>query len=163
MPTTWVYDASTRLWSERCELVGGSYDYLPVDQVVSLGGRLYVSSGAKLLEMSKTSYVGIGAELVRERTWPHLIRPNLEVVNYLGLEIACTTGYDGAEGRITLEVSNDGGYLFGTVLAKTLGAVGRRMQRVRWWFLGSSRDRVFRVRVSDPVPVAFHAATVTTR
>ena len=45
-------------------------------------------------------------------------------------------------GNITLECSNDGGYVFGPPLLRTLGAVGRRMAPVRWNFLGAAIDRV---------------------
>jgi hypothetical protein len=130
--------------------------------VIYFDGQHYANAGAIIYRMSRSIYTVGSDPLVRERTWPHLIRPNLEPVSYRGIELACTTGFDGTAGRIALEISNDGGYLFGPALIRSLGAVGRRMQRVRWWFLGTSRDRVFRVRVSDPVPVSFHAATVTT-
>jgi hypothetical protein len=163
MTSTWVFDASTRLWHERCELVLGVYAQSPMNYIVSQDGRFWCSSGAYLLEVRKDKYVGISGPLVRERVWPHLIRPNLEPVSYLGVELACTTGADMAEGRVSLEISNDGGYVFGSPLLRSLGAVGRRMQRVRWLYLGTSRDRVFRLRVSDPVPLTLHAATVNTQ
>jgi hypothetical protein len=162
MPTTWVFDAATRKWHERCDLVSGVFAASRVDQVIYFEGQHYANAGAVIYRLSRSIYTVGSDPLVRERTWPHLIRPNLEPVSYRGIELACTTGFDGASGRIALEISNDGGYLFGPALIRSLGAVGRRMQRVRWWFLGTSRDRVFRVRVSDPVPVSFHAATVTT-
>jgi hypothetical protein len=78
-------------------------------------------------------------------------------VTYRGLELACTSGHGG---NITLEISNDGGFTFGPPLIRSLGAVGRWMQRVRWLMLGAARDRVFRLRCSDAVPLTIHAAAV---
>lgn len=158
--TTWVFDCVTRKWHERCELVNGKYQSLPVEGVVYWLGKHYAIVNAGIYNMRDELYGGVVGELARERTWPHLVHPSAEPVAYRGVEVACLTGYDGVEGRITLEVSNDGGAVFGPPLLRSLGAVGRRMQRVRWLMLGASHDRVFRARVTDNVPVTFYGATV---
>jgi Phage stabilisation protein len=160
MATTWVFDVSTRKWHERCELVAGDYEASRVDMVVYLNGVTYASAGTKLYTMSRSIYTIDGSELPRERTWPHLVKPSMEPVAYRGVELACTTGHDGSEGFVTLEISNDGGYVYGAPLIKSLGAIGRRMQRIRWLMLGASRDRVFRVRVTSAVPVTFHGCSI---
>lgn len=160
MPTTWVWDASTRLWHERCDLVDGDYTALRVDQVIYVNGNHYACSGSVIYKMSRDVYALGSDALSRERTWPHLIKPSMEPVAYRGLEVACTTGHDGSAGQIALEISNDGGYVFGPPLLRSLGAVGRRMQRIRWLMLGASRDRVFRVRVTDAVPLTLHGCTI---
>ena len=57
---------------------------------------------------------------------------------------------------MTLEVSNDGGSVYHAPLQRSLGAVGRRAQRVRWGPLGTCQaggSRVFRLRVTDAVPL----------
>jgi hypothetical protein len=81
----------------------------------------------------------------------------MERVAYRGLELACTTGHGG---NVTLEISNDGGFTWGSPLIRSLGATGQWMQPVRWHMLGSARDRVFRIRCSDAVPFNIHGATV---
>jgi hypothetical protein len=100
-----------------------------------------------------------GRTLVRERTWPHLTQPSMEPISFLGLELAMKTG---SGGSVTLEVSNDGGFTFMAPLLRSLGAIGRWMQRIRWNGLGVSRDRVFRIRCSDDVPFAIHSAAINT-
>ncbi len=155
MATTWVYNAATQQWHEQAELENGEWVPLRTDQVTYFDGEHYATAEAVLYRVGGRA-IG-AAPLVRSRTWPHLVSPSLEPVNYRGLELACTTG---AGGTITLEISNDGGYTFGPPLPRSLGAVGRWMQRVRWMLLGSSRDRVFRLRCSDAVDLTIHAATV---
>lgn len=60
-------------------------------------------------------------------------------------------GVTGAEPKIMLECSNDGGYTYGNQIWSTSGKVGERLARVRWNKLGMSRDRVFRITMTDPV------------
>jgi hypothetical protein len=157
MTTTWVFDAATREWHEQAELVDGEYTALRIEQVSQLGTEQHAIAGEKQYTVDASTYTLGGDVLVRERTWPHLISPSMEPVVYTGLELACTTGHGG---NVTLEISNDGGFNFGPPLLRSLGAIGRWMQRVRWFPLGSARDRVFRLRCTDAVPFNIHGATV---
>jgi hypothetical protein len=94
MTTSWCWDAASKQWHERGELVNGDW----------------------------------------------AIR---------GIEIGCTTGYGG---NVMLRRSPDGGFTWNAWLYRSLGEIGRWMQRVRWLMLGASRDPVFEIRVSDAVP-----------
>ena len=161
--TTWVYDAASKLWHERCELVDGEFDALRVEQVIFIDGCHYAYAADQIYRMARDVYSIAGEPLVRERTWPHLLTPDAEPRTYSVVELQCTTGYDGTEGFITLEISNDGGHVWGSPLIRSLGVVGQRMQRVRWFGLGASRDRVFRVRCTSAVPLSLYAAHVGVR
>jgi hypothetical protein len=142
METTRVWDASVRQWHERGEMVNGEWAPVRVDQLCAIDGQLFASAGNVIYEQHRKFSAYGGDEIVFERTWPHLISPAMEPISYRGLEVACTTGV----GRASLEISNDGGYTFLSPLLRTLGAIGRRMERVRWLGLGTARDRVFRLR-----------------
>lgn len=157
MSTTWVYDCAAKQWHERAEMVAGAWAPLRVDRVVQFAGMHIAACGTKLCKVDPDAYTLDGDPLIRERTWPHLIAPTAEMVGYRSLELACTTGLGG---NVTLEISNDGGSVFGPPLPRSLGAIGRRMERVRWHMLGSSRDRVFRLRCSDAVPFSIYSAQV---
>lgn len=157
MATTWVFNCATREWCEMGELVNGEWTPMRGDFHTFAFGEHYCADGDMLYRIGP-ELNGIDAEpLVRERTWPHLVSPSMETVNYAGIEIGCTTGNGGT---ITLEISNDGGYVYGSPLQKSLGATGRRMQRIRWLMLGSANDRVFRLRCTDAVGFNIHRATV---
>jgi hypothetical protein len=157
MSATWVFDLATREWHERAELVDGAWSALRADHVTYFDGAHYCAIGTKLYRLDRSVYELADGPLVRERTWPHLVEQAFEPISYRGLELACSTGNGG---NVTLEISNDGGSVYGPPLLRSLGATGQRMQRVRWMGLGSSRDRVFRLRVSDAVPFSIHAAAV---
>jgi hypothetical protein len=52
-----------------------------------------------------------------------------------------------------LQYSDDGGDVWIPLPDKSLGALGKRLTRAVWFNLGSSRERVYRCAVSDPVKV----------
>lgn len=156
--TTLVYDAKAKQWHERGEWVDGEWTPLKWRFVTSIGTQFYGGdTDGKLFRVDETLNQISGRTMVRERTWPHLISPELEPVSYKGLEISCKTGYGG---NITLQISNDGGNNFGPALLRSLGTIGRWMQRVRWLNLGSAVNRVFRLRCSDNVPFVIYLASV---
>jgi hypothetical protein len=159
METTWVWDASTQEWAEEAEWTGSNWVPLRTNSVVGFNGGHHALADNKLYRVDSAVATIDGNPMVQERTWPHLMSPGMEPISYRCLELACTTGVDLAA-NLTLEISNDGGYTFGAPLIRYLGAVGRRMQRIRWMPLGSAIDRVFRIRKSSPVPVTLHAAAL---
>ena len=72
------------------------------------------------------------------------------------LEITLNTGsglVGGNEPMVSLELSNDGGNTWEFVANRTIGAYGRRFQRVQWHSLGAAYERVYRATVTEPVPV----------
>jgi hypothetical protein len=52
-----------------------------------------------------------------------------------------------------LYTSDDGGVSFTAVPSRSIGNIGEYQKRAIWCRLGSSRDRVYRAAVSDPVQV----------
>ncbi len=146
MPTTWVYDTSTRQWHERGYLNAGAWAPFPADFITHMDGVQYACNGDTIYTLDGNAIDG--SPMTRERTMPHLFAPSLDPINYKGLELSCSTGEGG---NITLEISNDGGKTFGPPLQRSLGATGRWMQRIRWLGLGTSYDRVFRIRCTDDV------------
>lgn len=161
--TSWVWDASTRMWHERGELSAGEWTASRVEMGAAVDGVQYVAGATKLYKMSRDYSTLAGDDLVRERTWPHIVGEDFEPVRHHALEIRCTTG-ESPEGAITLEISNDGGSVFGPPLRRTLGATGRRVHRVRWMPLGTcpaGGSRVYRLRCSSAVPLTIQGASIT--
>ena len=54
--------------------------------------------------------------------------------------------------QVTLRSSNDGGKTWGNERSVSAGAQGDYRTRVRFRRLGISRDRVFEMSVTDPIP-----------
>lgn len=159
LATTWVYDAAMQQWHERGEW-DSEWQPLRSRLVTAYAGEHFAGDDCGSVVRLDTSVNTLsGRVLVRERTWPHLKQDNLEPISFRGVELAMTTGYGGV---VTLQISNDGGMTFGPMLLRSLGVIGRWMQRVRWLGLGTARNRVFRIRCSDDVPFAIHSAAVDT-
>ncbi len=157
LSTTWVYDAAIQQWHERGEWSAG-WQPLRSRLVTAVGQDHYAGDAdGNIVRLDDTVNNLSDRPLVRERTWPHLIQPSMEPISYLCLELAMTTGHGG---NVTLEISNDGGITFGPMLQRSLGAIGRWMQRIRWNSLGTAVNRVFRIRCSDDVPFGIHSAAV---
>jgi len=66
--------------------------------------------------------------------------------------VGLTTG-QGSDPKIMLEKSDDGGETWQSMPDREFGKRGERLSRAVWHNLGSSRQRVYRAAVSDPVPV----------
>jgi hypothetical protein len=72
----------------------------------------------------------------------------------LQVEFAPGVGLQAGQGvnpQAMLRWSDDGGATFGTEHWTTVGAAGRFKNRAKWRRLGHARDRVYEVRISDPV------------
>lgn len=160
LDTTWVYDAALQQWHERAEWDDG---LLPLRSrlVTSFGTQQFAGDDyGKIVRLDDTVNNLSGRTLKRRRTWPHYIQPSMEPVCYYGLELACTTGR--GNGKINLQISNDGGTTYGPSLERGLGVTGQWMQRIRWLALGASVNRVFSVWMTDDYPFNIHGAAVQT-
>jgi hypothetical protein len=154
---TWAYDVTTGQWHERESLVDGLSKQWRVCDVATVAGTVYVQDAI-------TGSVGIldpdvfaewGGTMRAEWTYPAVYKGNQRVF-HKRLEIVCETGVGLKAGQgeipaIVLSWSDDGGRTWTTAPGRNIGAIGDYRHRVEWHRLGSSRDRVYRCLVSDPV------------
>ena len=158
LDTTWVFDAAHSVWHERGEW-DAEWEPLRSRFVTAFEGEHFAGdSTGSVVRLDSTVYTLNGRTLKRERTWPHMISPAMEPISYFGLELAMRTGHGG--GQVRLEISNDGGASYLSPLTRSLGVVGRWLQKVRWNNLGTSFNRVFRISISDAVPFTLYSASV---
>ena len=61
------------------------------------------------------------------------------------------TSGQGDDPQVMLQMSNDGGHSYGSENWRGAGKLGEYKKRLIWNRLGASRDRVFRIKVTDPV------------
>lgn len=165
--TTWVFDASTGLWHERCYTNEGSFERHRADCHAFGHGKHLVGDYAngKIYELSSTVYSDNGDAITRRRTAPH-ISNSLQRVFYSSMQVDIETGVglDGAattqgyDPQVMLRFSDDGGHTWSNEKWRSIGKIGNRHQRALWQRLGYSRDRVFEVTITDPVKVTFIAA-----
>lgn len=164
---TWVYDLSTGLWHERAYLNQGSlqrhrassYAYPYNTHVVG-----DYSTGA-IYAQSLTTYTDDGNPLARIRVTPHISQDMKRIFHTsIQLDIESGVGLDGgvqgSDPQAMLQWSNDGGHTWSNEHWVSFGKIGQTTQRAYWQRLGRSRNRVYRVMITDPVKVVIIGATL---
>jgi hypothetical protein len=78
----------------------------------------------------------------------------------LGLVNNGTNTMNAVTPQAILRYSDDGGVTFGFPIYAPMGQIGQYYTRARWQQLGCSRDRVFQLTVTDPVPANIVVAMI---
>jgi hypothetical protein len=163
---SWVYDINTQEWHER---ESHGYDHWRAAWVVKCYDRSFVgdTQSGNIGELSPTTYSEWGGPLVREATSAAITNKGREM-QHDRLELELDVGNvplsgQGSAPEIMLDVSDDAGVSFRARSNRSLGATGRYRHRVHWDRNGRSRERVYRFRVSDPVPFVVAASRLDAR
>lgn len=156
--TTWCYDITTGLWHERTFTNDGrqerdraySHAYAYSKHLV---GDYETGS---IYEMSRKYLSDNGDEFICQRTCPHISASGKRLkFPEFQVDMEVGTGIDGLgqgiDPKAMLSFSSDGGYTYGNEMWADIGRIGQRKKRVIWRRLGSARDRVFKLQISDPV------------
>lgn len=149
LSTTLVYDVLTGLWHEWAELVDGDYEPHRADAHLFHGADHVVGdSDGRLYKFDSDVSSNAGDELCRSRVLPNITSPDGKLIRFAELECICdkATG-----GTMLLRWSNDNGATWGSWHQISLGDTGNYKARARKLALGSSRNRVFELRVTDAV------------
>ena len=103
----------------------------------------------------KPAYSQTTVPIVRDRICPHLWETNKRIIYHrIEFELLRGVALDsgvGSDPVLMLRWSNDGGYSFGTEQTVRIGKVGQYGWRAFYLRTAYARDRVFWIRVSDPV------------
>lgn len=164
---TWVYDSSTQEWHERAwRNTDGSYNRIRANCQVEFAGKTLVGDweNGNIYQLDLNTYSDNGAALVRIRQCPHL-NATYFYQFFSRLQVDFETGVglntgQGSDPQAMLSWSDDGGHTWSNEMVATMGKIGEYKARSVWRRLGKSRDRIFRVSVSDPVKVIMIGAAV---
>jgi hypothetical protein len=172
---TWVFDAATNMWHQRAwrNSTDNSLNRHRSRCHMAFAGKNLVGDWetGTVYEMSLDTPTDDGELIPRIRTCPHLSDPDyrwqvfdaLQVDMQTGVGLSVAPGVSGNDPQAVLQWSTDGGYSWSNEVWAPIGKIGERRTRVRWRRLGRSRDRVFRVTVTEPVTVAFVGASTLVR
>jgi len=156
---TWVYDALTGAWHERGLWDGNTFGVLTARCHAFAFGRHLVGSrdDGKIYRMGIDLAEDVGgAEMRRMRRAPHLSDDGkLTIFDRLRLDFEAGLGLSSGQGsdpQFMLRWSDDGGQTWGNEHWVSAGAQGQFRARAEWHRLGASRDRVFELSMSDPIP-----------
>lgn len=168
---TWAYDPSQgpgKGWAKRSwwNPATGQHEAIRARNHVAAFGSHWVgdrASGA-LYRQGVDLFTDFGGPIKSVRTAPHLTNErHRDVYDLLEIDGEFGVGRQapgiGAPPELMLDISNDGGLTYpGTQRRASLGAQGDGLARARFTRLGSSRNRVYRVSITDPVKRVFTAA-----
>lgn len=169
---TWVFDAATNLWHQRAwrNPVDASLNQDRAICQMAFAGETIVGDWetGKLYVLDLDYFTDNGDAIPRIRACPHISDQDYKYQFFDSLQVDMQTGVglstgQGSDPKAMLQWSTDGGYSWSNELWASIGKIGERRARVKWRRLGRSRDRVFRVTITDPVRVAIIGASVQVR
>ena len=164
---TWVFDLTTGEWHRRGywdPAVMAYQTYRPQCHAFAFGGvhglgLSLVGDRASGRIASLASRVGTdmdGAVIRRMRQAPHISDRDQEVTfDRLQMDMDVGEGLavgQGSDPTMMLVYSNNGGNTWGHELWRSAGKQGDYRIQVAWSRLGTAKNRVFRLVVTDPVP-----------
>ncbi len=173
---TWVYDATASAlagrpqWHERAsfETASGAFHRFRGNCFMNFQNLRMVGDyqSGVMQQMSREYFSDNGAPLIALRRAPHIwSRENRKRIFHASMQIEYSPGVglqtgQGSNPQAMLRWSDDGGATFGTEHWTGIGRAGRTKNRAMWRRLGQARDRVYEVRLSDPVSRDIVGATL---
>ena len=156
---SWLYDGLTKAWS-KVESSGGRHRGEIQQNFLD---RSYVTDweNGKLYYFQDGLYTDDGQQIARELITRHQSVGDWMCFDELWLEMEAGTGTllgQGADPKIMMSVSKDGGHTYGNEIWVPMGKQGEYRRRAVWRKLGRARDWVFKFRITDPVKTVFVAA-----
>ena len=158
---TWVYDKNTQQWHQRGTWISeqNMFDaWHPQCHTFAFGKHLVGDRNNPTIYQMDITFgfdvdgrplrrVRRGPSIQDELNWMFFGRFQIELESGLGL----VTG-QGSVPLVLLRASNDGGQTYGNYRTAGAGPIGAFRTRVFWEQNGASRNRVYEVTVSDPIP-----------
>jgi hypothetical protein len=155
---TWVYDFTTGFWHQRASFASGVFHRQRINGVIDISGVKIGGdfNNGKIYWQSRTLYADDTQPLVSVRRAPHVWDKNDRTrVVHSSLQIEFRSGSglvtgQGSDPQAMLRWKNENG-AWGNEHWASIGKIGQTGRRTIWRRLGRARDRVYEVRVSDPV------------
>ena len=164
---TFCYDVSTGDWHQRSywNMKTGQHERHRVNAQCFAYQKNYVGDYANgnIYELSMDVFTDNGNPIRRVRTGPH-VHNDRKRLFFLEFEIdiergvGSDGGVQGKDAQAFLTWSDDGGMTWSNERWLTFGKIGEYKNRLHTHRLGMSRDRVFRLTLSDPVKCVLIAA-----
>lgn len=167
LESTWVYDATTEFWHERTYLNLWSFERHRADCHALAYGENVVGDyeNGNIYALDPDTYTDNGTAIARIRAAPHFSK-GLKLIRHNMFQLDMETGVgtsgtgQGVNPKVMLRWSDDGGHSWSNEYLADIGKIGNRLTRVNFRRLGMSRDRVYEVKITDPVKVVLIGAEI---
>jgi len=155
---TWVFDASQRdpnqAWHARQSGQGGRH---VANAYAKAFNKHFIGDyrNGKIYETSLSHYTDDGATIYRTAMTPAIHSERKRVfMDRLEIDIesgeGLTTG-QGSDPQAMLTYSDDGGQTWSTERTASIGKIGEYRKRLKFHNLGTFYQRIFKLRISDPI------------
>ena len=116
----------------------------------------------KIYELDKDTFTDNGNPIVWERYFSHFDNMQKMLTWYsLQLDILVGSSSDySLNPKIQIRWSDDGGYTYSNWYNMNIGKTGKYGTRVIKRLMGQSRDRVYHIRSSEPIPISIQDNTI---
>jgi hypothetical protein len=152
---TWCYNAASGFWNQLTSYPnegrwrGNCSAYFNGKNIIG------DYENGKLYEVDFDTYTD-NSELIRRVRTPSAIKKEGKRIFHHQLEIFFEVGVglvtgQGSDPQAMLQYSDDGGHTWSSELWRSAGKIGKRQWRAVWNRLGVSRQRNYRLIVTDPV------------
>lgn len=151
---TWIYDGLSQCWSQ---VKTGSSRHL-AELSCNYRNGIYVTDyrTGDILRLDPMSMTDNGEAIIRTIQGKHFAQGDGVSVSQLWIDVEMGVGTatgQGSDPQLMLQTSKDGGSTWSNELWHSIGPQGVRQRRAIWRRLGWAFDWVFRVSISDPVPL----------
>jgi hypothetical protein len=165
--STWVYDGATEFWHERAYLNSWSLERHRAENHSLAFGTNVVGDYAtgKIYALDPNTLTDNGTSICRVRAAPHFSQ-NLKLVRHNSFQLDMETGVgtdgtgQGNDPKVMMRWSDDGGHSWSNEQFADAGKIGKYKTRVKFRRLGSSRDRVYEIKITDPVKAVLIGAEI---
>ena len=164
---TWCYDNATQMWHKWLYTNDlGQYERCRGNCAAVFQGYVLVGDYAngKIYHLDRNVYTDDGQHVKRLRRAPHLTTDlQRQYFEELQLQFQPGVGLDVGQGedpQAMLRWSSDGGSTWSSEHWTAIGKIGKYTNRAIWRRLGTARDRIFEVTVSDPVKAVIVSANL---
>jgi hypothetical protein len=166
---TWVFDYTTKQWSERQSTVRGVLGRHLGQVHCTLNNQHLIGDyrNGNIYTYDLDTFTDNGEPRLKLRQAPHISEDLNELFIKL-FEIDASFGVGlvddqhnlktDVEPFLTLEISRDGGLTWSNAMKAPLGKIGQYNTRARWQRLGRGRDLIFKVTCTDNVSLALLSA-----
>jgi hypothetical protein len=162
---TWAYDIASGMWHKWLYTNNmGQFERHRGNCCASFQGLVLVGDYANgtIYQLDKANYTDSGQYIRRIRRAPHLTT-DLQRQYFDELQIQFQPGVGTVmtdNPQAMLKWSNDGGSTWSNEYWVSIGKQGRYKNRAIWRRLGTARDRIFEVQVSDPINAVIVSANL---
>jgi hypothetical protein len=164
---TWCYDVASGMWHKWLYTNNlGQYERARGNCCAQFQGLVMVGdySNGKIYKLDPLNYTDDGQYVKRLRRAPHLVADfQREYFDELQIQfqpgVGTSTGI-GVNPQAMLRWSDNGGSTWSNEHWTSIGLMGKYANRAIWRRLGTARDRVFEVSISDPVKAVIISANL---